>query len=152
MLKAAARSVAHVWSPAKSQLYAVLPRLARDGLVRGRSVAQSDRPDKQLYRLTAEGERALQAWLTTVEPEDVQGFHLRVFFGGLMPHDALVEHVQAHRELLIERLLTFDGIDEENTGRGHDWYHRLMLDLGYAGTRAALGWTEDVLSKLRRHR
>ncbi len=51
--KLVSRSVGHVWAPAKSRLYAVLPRLAADGLAKSRSVRQSDRPDKQVYRITA---------------------------------------------------------------------------------------------------
>ena len=31
LLKLVRRSIAHVWAPAKSQLYAVLPRLDREG-------------------------------------------------------------------------------------------------------------------------
>ncbi len=71
LLKQATRSVGHVWAPAKSQLYAVLPRLARDGLARTRTVVQNDRPDKQLYAITASGKHALTSWLETVDPEDV---------------------------------------------------------------------------------
>jgi hypothetical protein len=94
----------------------------------------------------------LQSWLETVDPEDVDGFMLRVFYGELIPKPVLVEHAEAHRDRLHARLAVFDEIDETNTNRGHDWYHRLVLDLGYARVRAELHWAEDVLSKLRRKR
>ena len=152
LLKAAAKSVGHVWSPAKSQLYAVLPRLAKDGLVRSQAVVQADRPDKRLYRITRDGRGALDVWLTTVEPENVDAFRLRVFYGALMTREVLIAHVEAYRRYLRDRLAVFNEIHEENSGRGHDWYHRLMLDYGYASTRAALGWADDTLSKLRRRR
>jgi len=152
LLKRATRSVGHVWAPAKSQLYAVLPRLASDGLARARTVVQSDRPDKQLYTITPVGTRALDAWLTSVDPDDVDGFYLRVFYGGLMPRATLVEHVEAYRERLHDTLATYDEIAQWNTGRGVDYYHRLMLDYGYARARASLAWADDVLAKLRRKR
>ena len=50
LLKLVSKAIAHVWAPARSQLYAVLPRLERDGLATRREVAQVGRPDKQLYR------------------------------------------------------------------------------------------------------
>jgi PadR family transcriptional regulator, regulatory protein AphA len=149
--KLAARSVGHVWAPARSHLYAVLARLARDGLASVRTVVQSDRPDKQLYSLTPAGRDALMAWLDA-EAADDDSFHLKVFYGQLLPRERLIEHVEAFRERVHERLDVFDRIDETNTNRGHDYYHRLMLDYGYAHAHASLAWADEVLRKLRRRR
>ena len=44
-------------------VYQVLDRCVRDGLVTRRHVTQATRPDKTVYRLTAEGERELERWL-----------------------------------------------------------------------------------------
>jgi DNA-binding PadR family transcriptional regulator len=44
-------------------LYQILDRLMRDGFVSRRAVAQTDRPDKLVYRLTRVGRRELDAWL-----------------------------------------------------------------------------------------
>jgi DNA-binding PadR family transcriptional regulator len=152
LLKQATSGVGHVWAPAKSQLYAVLPRLARDGLARARTVVQSERPDKQLYAITPTGERALTEWLEAVDADDVDGFYLKVFYGALIPRATLIEHVEAYRERAHELLATYDGIAERNTNRGHDYYHRLMLDYGYARSRASLAWADEVVAKLRRRR
>ena len=46
-------------------LYQVLDRLVRDGSVTRRAVAQSDRPDKTVYRLTRAGREELDRWLAT---------------------------------------------------------------------------------------
>ena len=61
LLKLVQQAIAHVWSPARSGLYAVLPRLARNGLASHRTLAQSTRPDKQLYAITPDGRAALDA-------------------------------------------------------------------------------------------
>jgi DNA-binding PadR family transcriptional regulator len=150
--KSAAKSVGQIWAPARSNLYAVLARLAREGLASVRTVVQRDRPDKQLYRITPAGKRALEAWLGHVDSEDVDAFHLKVFYGGLMPRRTLVEHVEAYRAGLHARLELYDEIGEQNTNRGHDYYHRLMLDYGYAQARASLAWADEVLAKLRKKR
>ena len=47
------------------QVYMTLQRLQRDELVADDAVAQSGRPDKRVYRLTAAGRRALEEWLGT---------------------------------------------------------------------------------------
>ncbi len=152
LTKSAAKSVGHIWAPARSHLYAVLARVARDGLATTRTVVQTDRPDKQLYKVSAAGTRALEQWLEGVDSDDVDAFHLKVFYGGLMPRAKLIEHVEAYRDGLHATLERYDAIDEENTNRGHDYYHRLMLDYGYARVRASLAWADEVLAKLRRKR
>src|SRR5829696_9012838 len=89
--KLAGRSVGFIWAPARSQLYAVLKRLDTAGLVRGRKVAQADRPDKRLFSLTDEGTATLRAWLDRVEPiepEDRDGMLLKLFFGAYGDADA----------------------------------------------------------------
>src|SRR5713226_106909 len=83
------KSIAHAWSPARSGLYAVLPRLERAGLARSRVVAQSRRPDKRLYAITRAGRRSLDAWLEMVEPGATEEFYLKLFVGGLTTTDVL---------------------------------------------------------------
>jgi len=51
------------------QIYTALGRLERDGLVEAESVDQDGRPSKRVYRLTADGEQALERWLA--EPTQV---------------------------------------------------------------------------------
>ena len=87
-----------------------------------------------------------------MDGEDVAAFHLKVFYGGLMSRAQLIEHVEAFRDALYERLERYDAIDEQNTNRGHDYYHRLMLDYGYARARASLAWADEAIAKLRRKR
>ena len=87
----AGRTVGFIWKPARSQLYAVLKRLAADGLVAGRHVEQADRPDKRIFSITDAGTATLRAWLDRIEPiepEDRDGMLLKLFFGTLGDADA----------------------------------------------------------------
>src|SRR5918992_247670 len=84
--KSAERSVGYFWTPAKSRIYAILPRLVDAGLVRRRDVAQSGRPNKQVYRLTRTGVEALRHWVAEqpLEPETSRNSLLvKMFFGDL---------------------------------------------------------------------
>ncbi len=143
------RSIGHVWAPAKSRLYAVLPRLAADGLASARHVHQSGRPDKQLYAITDAGRAAVQAWLETAEPgATADTVHLKVFLGGLTTHDVLRRHLEQHLEDLRRRLAELEELERSNTGRGNDRYHRYLLELGLRSTRGSIEWAEEVLADL----
>ena len=50
------------------QIYTSLARLERDGLVDADRVAQDSRPNKRVYRLTPEGQAALDEWVTQPTP------------------------------------------------------------------------------------
>ena len=147
--RSVSRSIGHVWAPAKSRLYAVLPRLAADGLAYGRHVHQSGRPDKQLYAITDAGRAAVQAWLERVEPGAPPAtVHLKLFVGGLTTHDVLRRHLEQHLEDLRERLAELEELERSNTGRGNDRYHRYLLELGLQSTRGSIRWAEEVLADL----
>ena len=138
-----------MWSTARSQLYAVLTRLSKDGLARRRRVAQQTRPDKQLYRITDAGRRALDGWLTTLERDD-DAFYLKLFVGGLTTDDVLVEQVERYRDRQKARLEELRTLDQTNTRTGHDYYHGFLLDLGLERARESVRWANRVLAELRR--
>ena len=82
LLKAIEGGVGFFWTPAKSQLYALLPKLVERGLLKARRVEQEKRPDKTLYRITPAGRHALRDGLMQASPAvDRNAFELRVFFG-----------------------------------------------------------------------
>ena len=137
-----------MWSPARSQLYAVLTRLLKTGLARRRRVAQQTRPDKQLYRITDAGRRALDAWLAAVEPDD-DAFYLKLFVGSLTTHEVLVEQVERYRDAQKARLEELQGFDRTNTRTGNDYYHGFVLDLGIERARQSIRWADRVLAELR---
>jgi PadR family transcriptional regulator, regulatory protein AphA len=55
--------VGFFWHAHHSQIYPELARLESTGLVTHVTVEQSDRPDKKVYSLTAEGRETLKNWL-----------------------------------------------------------------------------------------
>jgi DNA-binding PadR family transcriptional regulator len=58
--------VGDAWGPVNiGQVYQVLDRLSRDGLVTGDHVPQQGRPDRTVYRLTEAGRAELESWVTT---------------------------------------------------------------------------------------
>src|SRR5215210_5121149 len=56
--------VGYFWSARHSQIYPELARLEEGGHVTHNVVEQKERPDKKVYRITAEGLDALKEWVT----------------------------------------------------------------------------------------
>jgi PadR family transcriptional regulator AphA len=152
MLRQISKSVGHVWQPARSQLYAVLPRLVREGLATAREVPQDDRPDKRLYRITKAGEAALHDWLATIVPGQRQSFFLKAFLGGLMPRQTLIAQYEQFLNDSEARLEELRAIEPTNTRRGHDWFHYQLLRLGIETHERYAAWAKDVLHQLHKRR
>jgi DNA-binding PadR family transcriptional regulator len=148
LAKIVERSIGHVWSPARSGLYATLPRLAKAGLAQVRSAKQSSRPEKQLYRISKAGRSALASWLEAVEPGARDPFFLKLFVGGLTTPETLLEHVEQFRADTQARLEVLRAIEPTNTNRGHDWFHRRLLEYGIRRAELELEWADDVTALL----
>ncbi len=142
-------AIAHVWSPARSGLFAVLPRLARAGLATSRRIDRTG-SRKHLYRISAEGRRALEAWLGTVEPGARDTFFLKLHVGGLSTVENLLEQVAQFRADTVDRLDVLNAIKPTNTNCGHDWFHRQLLLYGIARAELELEWADTVARRLRR--
>jgi PadR family transcriptional regulator, regulatory protein AphA len=151
--KFADESLGYLWAPSKTQLYVVLRRLVRDGLVQVRDVRQVDRPDKQLYRLTPEGRAVVREWLERDEDEtepDRSTFMLKFFFGRQAAPGAMRRQLAAFRDAYADRLAVYEGIDRDAGSREtRDSYTYLALQYGIARARAAVTWADAAARELR---
>ena len=150
LLKAVTQAIGHIWAPARSGLYAALPRLVALGLAQSRAVAQSTRPDKHVYRSTRAGRAALGAWLETVEPGARDTFFLKLFVGGLTTPEVLLRHVEQFIADTEAKLDEYRAIERTNSNSGHDWYHRHLLRHALERTERELDWAGGVARALRR--
>ncbi len=147
----AAGSTTLILAPTKSRIYAVLPVLLADGLVARRKVEQYDRPDKQLYRLTAAGRRALKAWLDdTSRPLFRDELLLKLFFGYAADGDALLEQLAEYRAALDDERAHLEAIDSAHRahGSGHDAFRNLTVRAGLAMNRALTRWSDETKRRL----
>jgi DNA-binding PadR family transcriptional regulator len=140
---------AHFWHASYSQIYAELRRLADLGFVTEEEVRQERRPDKRVYTITPEGERALSDWL-----EEEWGLaHVR--------DESLVKLMLADplpRERVVEELRRLKAAHERRRADFEAQIAALPPDaspyLGYAlrkGVRAQTAfaeWCEEVIADL----
>jgi PadR family transcriptional regulator AphA len=151
------RSVGYFWAPAKTQIYTVLPRLVETGLATRRKVVQSDRPDKQLYRITKDGRRALGDWLDRgpLEPiPEKNPILLKLFFGVSADPDALIEQVAERREAAVRLRRELDEIEASISSRSadEDFFPALTRRWGYVYADAFEAWAVEVERAIERRK
>jgi len=100
-------------------LYQILDRLERDGHVRKRSVAQVDRPDKIVYRITKAGREELEHWLEA--PFVRQGgyrddFFLKLVAASLVGRDRLETVVAVQRDAYLSELAALAKLRRSHRG------------------------------------
>jgi DNA-binding PadR family transcriptional regulator len=150
LLRAAERSVGFFWTPAKTQLYAVLRKLVEHGWATARHVRQSDRPDKTLYRMTDAGRERLRLGLEQVRSTvNKNPLELRIFFGAHRDRAAVVADLEAVRDRGRAHLAELEEI-EQTFDHDEHLFPYLTLLRGKANAAADAAWAEQALALLER--
>jgi PadR family transcriptional regulator AphA len=144
LLKRSEEGVGHMWAPAKSQLYAILPRLVDAGLATRKTVPGDGRPDKHVYRLTPAGRAAVRSWLEHAPARTWDELLLKVFFAKLIPRKSLLRHLESQREAQQALLAEYESIAPKSR------HGALTLRYGLALIPTRLRWLDDALEELAR--
>lgn len=149
LAKRAERSVAYLWTPSRSQIYKVLPRLVAAGFARMREVEQRGRPDKAVYAVTPAGLEALRAWLEEVEdePADQVVFPLKVFLCDFASPATALAQLSAYRRFLERRLEAYEQLEADHAGSPRD-YRGHVLQHGLTRVRATLAWIDETTAAI----
>jgi DNA-binding PadR family transcriptional regulator len=149
LLREAERSVGFFWTPAKTQLYAVLRKLVDNGFATSRLVRQHERPDKTLYRLTDLGLERLREGLEQVRSSvNKNPLELRIFFGAHRPPQAVAADLEAVRDNARAHLAELEEI-EQTFDHDEHLFPYLTLLRGKENARADIAWAEYALELLR---
>lgn len=145
------RSIAYFWPISRSLVYRELARLERLGLVTGTDVPQRRLPDKRIYDLTREGERALDRWLVENPFERDRGrspFLLMFFFGERIPPSRLRGLLDAYRRAAEQDIEDLTAIVEHLVGVPRARFGYLAAQLGVRAARDRQEWAREVESAL----
>jgi PadR family transcriptional regulator, regulatory protein AphA len=152
--KAIETSVGYFWAPAKSQIYAVLPRLVEAGYATSKKVAQSHRPDKQVYRITALGREVFQKWIdeTPTPPEPNRNLLLlKLYFGDLSSPERLAEHVRERRAAARKLKAELKAFDDAHCADPElDFHANLTRRYGHAVVDGIIRWADETERELER--
>lgn len=139
------RSVAYFWAPAKTQIYATLPKLVEAGYATQERVVQDARPDKTIYAITGRGRGALREW---VEEAPLEGGHgrnlilLKLYFGEEADPDALRTQLAERREEAERLRAELEQL--EAAGAGGSPFEAVTRRWGFLYAEALLRWTEEA--------
>jgi DNA-binding PadR family transcriptional regulator len=109
------RTVGFFWKATFQQVYRELTKLEAQGWIAAEVVAQSHRPDKKLFRMTALGRSQLTQWLALpCEPVTLrEELLVKVFGGDLGAEPSLVAELQRHQKLHQDRLAIYQAIEQK---------------------------------------
>lgn len=105
------RELGDIWQAGRSQVYALLHRLAGQGLVQATPVLQEGRPPRRVYALTDAGRIAFLAWLHAPVPHmrDIRVELLaKLYFCRLLDPDATADLLARQIALCRRRLEALD--------------------------------------------
>lgn len=146
------QSIGFFFTPAKSQIYAELRRLVSLGYATEREIEQDRRPDKRVYSVTTEGQRALREWLEAPDtpPDEVKSpFMVKLFFGRLMSREVLLAQLERVREQSREYLEQLRLIEKAIKDEDDLFHPYLTLKCGLAYGRAQARWVDQTIKEVR---
>jgi DNA-binding PadR family transcriptional regulator len=135
------------------QVYATLDRMGREGLVAHELVSQTERPDKKVYALTAEGRRELRDWLRTPSRLDLDlrnETYLKLTVARRLKDSNHLEILAVEMRSCFERLHEVTQARARADKEGASVQTILLLDLAVLRLEAFMKWLErceEVLKK-----
>jgi DNA-binding PadR family transcriptional regulator len=138
-----------VWPLNVGQVYTTLQRLERDGLVESDGTAQ-DGPQK-IFRITAEGQQELSAWLRT--PPDLSApprdeLVMKVLVAIRVPGTNVPDVIQVHRRYLVELMQQWTRIKEAEAGS--DLSLALVVDAELFRLDSVIRWLDAADGRIKR--
>jgi DNA-binding PadR family transcriptional regulator len=139
-----------VWPLNIGQVYTTLQRLERDRLIQSGDDAERDSPQKR-FRIAAEGERELAAWLRT--PPDMSSpprdeLVIKVLVAMRVAGTDVREVIQAHRRYLVELMQQWTRIKEADADR--DLALGLAVDAELFRLDAVVRWLDAADGRIKR--
>lgn len=152
-------SINFFWTAQLSQIYRDLGTLEKKGYVSYEIQVQEGRPDRKVYSITRQGEKAFEDWLgkfpLTLSPATRDEFCMRIFFGARLPRDEVAFQLkrfikekqeetstQAYVEKVIERYSSYIEKPEEA------FYWNLLLRRNQMLTETLIQWAEESIRQL----
>lgn len=148
-------ALGHFWNESFGHIYPILKRLEDRDWVTKTTEPQQGRPDRNVYALTPEGERAFAEWfaLPVEAPPPRNEVLLKLFFAPLAPRTDVIAQIEAYGAQQQEALDTLDALaerarDEERHNPGLPFW-LLTMDHSRAMMKAAVAWSARAADHLR---
>ncbi len=96
-------SLKHFWTAQTSQIYRELQTLEKAGWISQRSVAQTGKPDKNVFSITSAGHEEMLRWLRddSLPSGNRNPFLMKTFFMGELPVEENIAFFKAFQEISV---------------------------------------------------
>ena len=146
------RSIGFFWSATHQQIYKVLRRMEDAGWVVSRTQAQDGRREKNVYTVTAAGERALAQWVQETTPREAFRSELAVKMRAASYGDrtALLTDIEKRLDDHRVRLTHYEAMRDRDYPdptalTGQDLDHYLVLRGGLLMEQFWITWLTEYL-------
>jgi len=156
MKKFVEESIGYFWNESYGQIYPMLKRLSRQGLVVCRVERGKGKPDRRVFSLAPRGRKQLQNWLAAppryAPPRNE--LLLKLFFGRLAGRAEMIRHVREFRQHHAQMLIQYSHVDKWiwKTHRKHPDrpYWQMTLKYGLENSKGMVKWSDQILKSLAR--
>lgn len=158
------QSLAHFWAAELSQIYPLLSRLEKDGLLKSKRSASEKGPPRKTYQRTAAGTRELRKWLSggPIFTEERRHNVAQVFFlAALDNKESALAFMESFRDRASERLAALQAVAAhwKQQAKGYPdglsdqgFYPQMTLDLGIRISTTQVEWCTDQIRRIRKTR
>lgn len=155
-------SIHFFWNAALPHIYRSLNNMEKQGWIASKVEQQSGKPNRKVYRITADGKKELLNWLDE-PPETPELRHtmlVKVFFAKQLPPERVAEHLKNWREYNINLLKQYEteampaiarqSVKPDYTEEAYYW--GLSLDYGIRHARMAIEWCDQALKDMEKRK
>ena len=149
----------HYWKASQQQVYRELGKLETQGAIASEIVAQENRPDKKLYRITPIGKEMLTTWIS--EPSDPMAVReellVKVLAGHLVSPEIIVKELKRRHEIHSQNLAACkekerEMLEEGDVSQLSDTCKCIYMTLrrGIRYEREWVEWCEEAIAMFER--
>jgi DNA-binding PadR family transcriptional regulator len=142
--KVFSESVSYFWYASHQQIYRELGKLETQGLTVAETITREGRLDKKIYSITETGKTHLMEWMKKPSEPDIirEDLLVKIFSGHLVPVSVLIEDVERHRRIHIEKLSRYREIEQKHFSliKVLTYQEKLRYLVLRAGIRCELEW------------
>jgi len=141
----------HYWKASQQQVYRELSKLEAQGAIAPEVVAQENRPDKKLYRLTILGKEILTTWIAKPsEPMAIrEDLMVKVLASHLVAPEVIIDELKRRQEIHQEKLSACLEKEREMLNESSlDKYTYLTLRRGIRYEQQWVEWCEEAIAMM----
>ncbi|MBD2502549.1 PadR family transcriptional regulator [Anabaena azotica] len=153
--KVFSESVGYFWQASQQQIYRELGKLEAAGLIVSEVIPREGRLDKKVYSITEQGKQHLIEWMHKPSEPDIirEDLLVKIFSGGIVSVDLLIEDIARHRRIHLEKLSTYREIEKEKCPypkelNKEEKLRRLVLMAGMKYEQSWIDWCDEALEVL----